>query len=260
MQKISIENAFGEKLAGVLHNSHNSNNLVIVCHGRLCTKDDFFSPSLCEDLAKNGFNAYRFDFSGNGESEGSFEDSTMTDDIEDIKAVVDFFKNKNYEIFCLIGHSQGAAEVLLNQAKYNDAGYVVDIAGTIDQKHQTLNKFTEEQIDEINKQGFTKILYKGKETKVTKKYFYDRVEYGDITKKVEKITVPVLIIHGTKDEDTPINHSKSLICSLNKKSELIVIQGAGHFFKGKYEKELKKEIISWLKKVTVQSQSKDPAV
>lgn len=37
MQKITLENKHGEKLVGLLHEA-GSNEIVIICHGFLCTK------------------------------------------------------------------------------------------------------------------------------------------------------------------------------------------------------------------------------
>ena len=51
----------------------------------------------------------RFDFSGNGESEGTFEDSTYHKEVEDLKEVMQYFKNKGVKEFCLVGHSMGGA-------------------------------------------------------------------------------------------------------------------------------------------------------
>jgi len=246
MEKIFIKNSKGEKLVGISHESK-SNKLIIVCHGRVCTKDEHFYPELCQELAKAGFNAFRFDFSGNGESEGKFEDSTITKEIEDIKSVVDYFKKEKYEIFCLIGHSQGAIEVLLHQAKYGSAKSVVDIAAYADQRDATTRKFSEKQIQELNKNGSLQLNAFEKSFKVYKKYFYDRAAYGDIREKIRKITAPVLVVHGTEDKDVPFSNSQKIISALNKKRRLIQIKGADHFFANNgHRKMLMSSIVEWL--------------
>ncbi len=248
MKKLIIKNLLGEKLVGILHESKKSNKLVIACHGRVCTKDEHFYPELCKKLEENGFSAFRFDFSGNGESEGKFEDSTITKEIEDIKSVVDFFKKKNYEIFCLIGHSQGAVEVLLHQAKYNSAKAVVDIAAYADQRDATLDKYPDEKMKELNKKEFLELNAWGKSFRLYKIYFYDRVAYGDIRKKIREIKAPVLVIHGAEDRDVPSTNSEKIFSALNKKSRFIPIKDADHFFADEgHRKILISTIVSWLK-------------
>ena len=248
MEKIKIKNSLGENLAGILHKSKKSSRLVIVCHGRVCTKEEHFYPELCKELSRNGFNAFRFYFSGNGESDGKFEDSTITKDIEDIKSVVDFFINEKYEIFCLIGHSQGAVVVILHQAKYNSAKCIVDIAAYADQKDATINKFLEKQIKELDQKGFLQLNAWGKSFNLYKKYFYDRAGYGDIKEEIRKIKVPVLIVHGKEDKDVPIKNSENMIFALSKKGKFIPIDGADHFFANKeYRSILISSIINWFK-------------
>ena len=248
MQKITIKNSYGEKLAGAFYPSKNSKNLIIFCHGRLVNKDNPFYIELCEKLFERGFNVYRFDFSGNGESEGNFLNCTITKDIEDINSVVDFFKKKNYEIFCLIGHSQGAVEVLLHQAKYSSAKCVVDISGLVDQRDMTTRKYTKEQINEINKKGFTKIEYEGKQFNISKKYFYDRAGYGDIRNEARKIKAPILVLHGTEDEDVDYSNGLKMKKILKKNDKFIPIRAADHFFKKyKYRQQVINSIIKWLK-------------
>ena len=248
MEKISIKNSYKEKLAGIFYKHSGSKKLIIVCHGRLTNKDQYFIPELCKKINKSGFNAYRFDFSGNGQSWGKFEECTITKDVKDIKSVVKFFKGKNYEVYCLIGHSMGAVEVLLHQAKYNSAKRIVDIAGLVNQKDMTANNCSKDQIKELNKKGFFKIKHKGKYFNISKKYFCDRLSYGDIRKFVKKIKTPVLVVHGTKDEEIGFNNSKLMIRSLNKKSKMAAIKGAGHFFDyKKHRNEMMRSIIKWLK-------------
>ena len=249
MKKLFIKNSFGEKLAGIFYPIKNSKKLIIFCHGRLVTKDNHFYVELCGKLFKSGFTVYRFDFSGNGESEGDFLKCTITKDIEDIKSIIDYFKKKNYEIFCLIGHSQGAVEVILHQAKYNSADCVVDISGLVDQRDMTTRKYTKGQINEINKIGYTKIIYEGKLFDISKKYFYDRENYGDIRNEVKKIKVPILVFHGTEDED--INYSNGLTMEkiLKKKDKFVSVEGASHFYVNpRHRKLLFYSIADWLEK------------
>ena len=251
-ENFKISNKCGEKLFGIMHKAvsptkQNSKQLVIVCHGRLTNKDMYFIPELCEQIAANGFNAFRFDFAGNGESQGKFEESTVTKAIEDIKAVVDNFTENGFEIFCLIGHSLGAVEVLLYQAKHGSASKLVSIGATVNQAEQTLAKFSEKEKKELDKNGFFTITKYGKKFNVSRKYFYDRLNYGDIKNKIKDIKVPVLIIHGTIDTDVDVRNAKLLSGTLTK-SKLCLIVGAGHFFEQKnHEQELIGTIIGWLK-------------
>ena len=244
MQKLDINNSKGEKLAGILYKAENSNKIIIVCHGRLCTKDSHFYPELCQKLHENGFNAYRFDFSGNGQGQGQFKESTISKDIEDIKSVVDFLKEKGFEIFCLIGHSQGSVEVLLHQAKYGSAKHIIDIAGVVDQENQTIRKYTPQQIQELESKGFFTILSDGQYFDISKEYFYDRYEYGDIRHKVMGIKVPVLVIHGTKDGDIDFVNGKMMHEAIEG-SKFVPIEGAGHFFEDEgHRSQLIKNIVN----------------
>lgn len=248
MKKLTIKNSFGEKLNGAFYQSNKSKKLIVFCHGRLVNKDNPIYIEICRKLFENGFNAYRFDFSGNGKSEGRFEESTISKDIEDVKSVVDYFKNKNYGIFCLIGHSQGAVEVLLHQSKYNSAKCVIDISGLVDQRDMTTRKYTKAQIEEINKKGYTKVEYGGKKWNISKKYFYDRAGYGDIRKEVKKIKSPILVLHGTLDEDINFENGLKMKKILKKKDKFVQVKGAGHFYANESHKNrLISEIIKWLK-------------
>ena len=249
MQKLSISNSNGEKLAGIFYPIKNSRKLIIFCHGRLVNKDNPFYVEICGKLSESGFNVYRFDFSGNGESEGKFEECTISKDIEDLKSAVDFFKKKNYEIFCTIGHSQGAVEVLLHQSKYDSAEFVVGISGLIDQRDMTTRKYTKNQIGDINEKGFTTIVYDGRKWDISKKYFYDRAGYGDIRNEVKKIKAPILVFHGTEDEDINYGNGLKMQKILKKKDKFIPIEGASHFYANpEHRKILIDSISDWLEK------------
>ncbi len=248
MEKIFIKNSHWEKLAGVFYSNENSKKLIIFCHGRIVTKDHPFYPELCQKLFESGFSAYRFDFSGNGGSEGNFMECTITKDIGDIKSVADYFRKKGYELFCLIGHSQGAVEVLLHQAKYGSAKCAVDISGLVDQRDMATRKYTKIQVDEMNKEGFTTIDYEGKKWKISKLYFDDRAGYGDIRNEVKKIKSPILVLHGTNDEDINYSNGEKMRKILKKKDEFIPVKGASHFYVNKiHRKILFDSILGWLK-------------
>ncbi|KAL4269541.1 hypothetical protein GQ457_HM001420 [Hibiscus cannabinus] len=72
-QRVVIPNKHGQKLVGLLHET-GSKEIVILCHGfRPPRLADRTMVTLAAALEKEGITAFRFDFAGNGESEGSFE-------------------------------------------------------------------------------------------------------------------------------------------------------------------------------------------
>ncbi|XP_076909517.1 uncharacterized protein LOC143566800 [Bidens hawaiensis] len=105
-EKIVIKNNCREKLVGLLHET-GSKEIVIVCHGFQGTKEYSMMAELCIALEKQGISAFRFDFSGNGESEGSFEFGNYRKEVDDLKAVIRHFTEANRAVSAIIRHSKG---------------------------------------------------------------------------------------------------------------------------------------------------------
>ncbi|MBU1854623.1 MAG: alpha/beta hydrolase [Nanoarchaeota archaeon] len=79
-------------------------------------------------------------------------------------------------------------------------------------------------------------------------HYEDRLKY-DLLEKVYKLTMPVLMIVGNRDESTPLEHQKILFNKLPGKKELHVIKDAPHTFKEKkHLLEIKKIFKNWIRK------------
>ncbi len=66
---------------------------------------------------------------------------------------------------------------------------------------------------------------------------------------------PTLLIHGDKDLLVPLAHSENILAEFKKQkvaSELVVIPGAGHGFKGEDDVRAREAMIAWFEKYLVQ--------
>ncbi|KAG0318645.1 hypothetical protein BGZ99_005567 [Dissophora globulifera] len=78
---------------------------------------------------------FRFDFRGDGESEGQIGYSNFDDDYNDIDSVVRHFEQQGYCIYALIGHSHGAISLLNYAATSNHVPlipHIVSISTRLD--------------------------------------------------------------------------------------------------------------------------------
>ncbi|XP_043722274.1 uncharacterized protein LOC122669553 isoform X3 [Telopea speciosissima] len=118
-QKVIIQNSHGEKLVGVLHNT-GSTELVILCHGFRSSKEYDTLMNLAAALEKEGISVFRFDFAGNGESEGSFQYGNYRREAEDLHAVVLHFSGVKHQISAILGHSKGKVEYRVTEESIMD--------------------------------------------------------------------------------------------------------------------------------------------
>jgi putative redox protein len=77
----------------------------------------------------------RFDFTGLGESEGDFADTTFTSNIEDLVAAAEFMQSQYDAPALLIGHSLGGAAVLQATARIPSVRAVATIGAPFDPTH-----------------------------------------------------------------------------------------------------------------------------
>ncbi len=67
----------------------------------------------CREASHAGLAALRFDFSGLGNSEGRFEDTTVAGYVEDLVSAATWLQAQGLEVLALIGHSLGGAISIL---------------------------------------------------------------------------------------------------------------------------------------------------
>ncbi|MEP7153490.1 MAG: alpha/beta hydrolase, partial [Nitrospira sp.] len=80
----TIRNMEGEKIDYTFHRGDEGRKVIVVLgHGVTGNKDRPFIVALAEALSHDGIPTLRMSFSGNGDSEGRFEDSTISKEVED---------------------------------------------------------------------------------------------------------------------------------------------------------------------------------
>ncbi|KAG5376980.1 hypothetical protein IGI04_041576 [Brassica rapa subsp. trilocularis] len=164
-RRIVIENSHGEKLVGVLHDT-GSTETVVICHGFRSSKDRIPMPTIANFFEKAMISSFRFDFAGNGESQGSFEYGNYHREAEDLRSILQHLRGEN----------RGSV-VLLYAAKYKDVQTVVNISGRFFLERGIEMRLGKDYLKRIKENGFIDVRNrKGKfEYRVTEESLMDRL-------------------------------------------------------------------------------------
>nr|KYP46179.1 Putative uncharacterized protein YDL057W family [Cajanus cajan] len=243
-----IPNRQGEKLVGVLHES-GSRDIVILCHGFRCSKDTSLILTLAVALENAKISSFRFDFSGNGESEGLFQYGNYWREVDDLHAVTQHFRESNRVISAIVGHSKGGDIVLLYASKYHDIKTVVNLSGRYDLKEGIEERLGKDYLERIRKDGFIDVKKSRSETfdfRVTVESLMDRLGTNmyEACLQIDK-ECRVLTIHGSSDEIIPVEDAFEF-AKIIPNLKLHVIEGADHRFSN-HREELSSVVVNFIK-------------
>jgi alpha/beta superfamily hydrolase len=117
--KIKFNNTEGNQLAAVIELPENMKptGFAIFAHCFTCNKNLKAVRNIGRALACDGIAVLRFDFTGLGESEGEFENTNFSSNVEDLLSAADFLHKEYKSPGILIGHSLGGAVVIVASAK-----------------------------------------------------------------------------------------------------------------------------------------------
>ncbi len=225
---IEVEN--GEKVA-LIHHENNSDKWIFFCHGFGSNKEGSYE-NRAEKMVEEGWNAVRFDFRGNGESDGEFIDQSLSSRIEDLKAVVEYFKPEKYVLF---GSSFGG-KVVFHAATELEPENVIGKAPVT--HNEIMDKF---KAAVENKGEFEYIP----EKPIDQRFFNDFEQYS-FDNIADELDIPVAIFHGAADTTVHPEHSFNAAETLDTNIMLQKLEGEKHSFSETAENYMIDQIISWL--------------
>ncbi|KAM6583459.1 hypothetical protein CsatB_010461 [Cannabis sativa] len=230
VERVVVPNKYGEKLVGLFHET-GSEGIVILCHGFRSSKENTMMLNLAVALEKEGISSFRFDFAGNGESEGTFEYGNYQREADDLRSVIEHFFGANRTISAILGHSKGGDAVLLYASRYTDVSAVVNVCGRYDLKRGIAERFGEDFMQTLKEKGYIEVKdRRGTSYQVTEKSMLDRLN-TDIHSACLKISddCRVLTVHGSADKTIPVDDAIEF-SKIIKNHKLQIVEGADHRF------------------------------
>ena len=244
-QQVHFNNQLNEKLSATLHLPDESSNYgVVIGHCFTCSRHTRILQQICKDLTGAGFMALRFDFSGNGQSEGDFAESSYTKHIAEMKTAIDFIAGKGADKIALAGHSMGATIALLTAAQLPSCKAVCSLAGRLSSTNASyfLNAH---QTEELNQTGQISFTSRGRSLQLLKDFFAD-AEHYDLPKQIAALKCKLLIVHGDHDEIVSVEEAY-FAHKLNPADiDLAIIPGADHMFiQENHRRQVAALVVDW---------------
>lgn len=248
-KSITFLNQNGEQLKGDLYlPAQGSKNGVVFGHCFTCSRHTRVLKSSCEELYKAGIASIRFDFSGNGQSEGDFASTTYSKHINEMKLAMKLLIQYGIENIGLAGHSMGAAISLLTASEETNVSGIctlagrysaLDVSGLLDETKET----------ELRQTGQMKFNSRGRSLVLTNDFFNDVHSY-DLAISVSSLKQPLLAIHGDHDEIIPVSEVHRSIQLKPKKTQVVVIKDADHMFSQEsHRDQVATTLTDWFKKL-----------
>lgn len=198
-------------------------------------------------LADHGITGFRFDFSGNGESEGSFN-STFTSEVDDVRSVVKYFTEAKRTTIAVIGHSKGAKVALLYASKYHDIHAVVSISSLYDNVAAVEKWVGKDFRERIENDGYIEMVQKNGSYRISQEALKELldVKMDEIGPSIDN-KCKVLTVHGSADEANPVEDAYKFP-NVIANHRLEIIQGADHNYSS-HQNQLVSVVLSFIKEV-----------
>ncbi len=217
----------GVRLAGVLHLPAGiadpaGHPVVVLCHGMESTKDGTKHQALATKLTARGYGCLRFDFSYVGESEGRFEDITISGEVEDLGGVVDWLTARGVTTFGLVGSSLGGTVAVVFAGGDPRVRALVTIAA-VARPLGILERMPPAAVERWRRHGL-----RGESGERIGTDFLDDLERVDVLGAARDMRAATLVTHGAADQVVPVADAHVLYAALPEPKELVVTPACDH--------------------------------
>jgi len=224
---------------------------VVMFHGFCDDRNEinFVHVELSRLLCQQGIGSVRFDFSGSGESDGRFEDVTVSREVEDALAILDYVRTLDWvdkDRIALHGVSLGGCVASIVAGLRSEQVKALSLWCPAPDVVYNLKygKLCGEDISGFKSNGC--VDYEG--LKVGLDFYADGMTL-DPFKIASAYTGFVNLVHGDADITASIKCSEQYKEIFGERAEFLIVHGAEHRFKSfEYRKARLNSAVNFLKK------------
>lgn len=256
-QKIDFQNKDGNTLFGRLElpADQQPHNYAIFAHCFTCNKNLLAVRNISRALTASGFGVLRFDFTGLGESEGDFEDTNFSGNVEDLIAASNFLAENYRSPTLLIGHSLGGAAVLFAAAQIESVKAISTIGAPSNPEH--VQNLLQSELDEIQEKGIAEVNVGGRNFTI-KKQFLEDLQTNSLKDVLKKMRKSLLIMHSPQDTIVGIQNAEEIYIAAHHPKSFVSLDGADHLLNDKEDSLYAGKVIAgWASRYTSIPKTKD---
>ena len=236
--QFTITSDEGLPIHGNIDAPSNPRALAVVVHGFKGYKDWGFFPWVAETLCNHHLAVCRFNMSRSGIGENFdtfdrldlFRDDTYSTQLADLRTVASYCRSQFPSLpTFLLGHSRGGGVALLG------AGDISDLCGIITWSAiSRVDRWDDATKQQWRRDGFMDVVNaRTKQIMRMSSGMLEDIEANasrlDIGAAVERLTVPLFVVHGARDESVPVAEAEVIASHAVDVSKMI-IDSATHTF------------------------------
>ncbi len=197
----------------------------LFAHAFGSSKDLRSTGRIADALVARGFGVFRFDFTGVGQSGGSFADTSFTTNVADLLAAAATMRAEGAAPRFLFGHSLGGAACLRAAREVPECAGVAVLAAPSATAH--LRDVLLARAPRLLEDGEADVETIGKIVHVKAAMLDDFTKHDPLA-DAAALGRPLLVFHSTADDLTRIEHGERLFAAARHPKSFAAIDGADH--------------------------------
>ncbi len=225
-ERITFEGHSGHPLAARLDMPQGDHlGTALFAHCFTCSKDIPAARRIAGRLSAMGIAVLRFDFTGLGHSEGEFENTSFSSNVDDLIKAADYLADRGMPPGLIIGHSLGGAAVLKAAGQIDSLKAVVTIGAPFDPEHVTHN--FKGAISEICKEGMADVCLGGRPFKIAREFIED-ISKAELKPAIANLKRALLVLHAPLDTVVSIDNAADIFQAAKHPKSFVTLDEADH--------------------------------
>jgi putative redox protein len=213
----------------------------LLAHCFTCSKDIVAARRIAARLASLGIAVLRFDFTGLGSSEGEFQSTNFSSNVEDLVLAADHLRAHYRAPAILIGHSLGGAAVLAAAHRIPEAKAVVTIGAPSDVAH-VLHQF-QAHLEDIERDGVANVTLAGRTFPISRGLVEDA--RGQVLERhIANLRKALLVMHAPRDQIVGIEHATAIFTAAKHPKSFVSLDSADHLLSDSQDAAYAAEVLA----------------